>query len=228
MKIASIILNVVLVGVLLYTIYFNPARVQPSLPPPNCNTLCADYSLDGGFRGIDAKLAKMLADNYAADEGKKFIGAGRTITTTEDARNAWFPLETLKRFIWQIEHAACKQGCAGDMRLGIRIYYAKYPDSATMRQTNGLTDVKPAYALHHTVFMVPTYEASGGNLDFDPFHWGTDNCQPKTIAQHMATGWVTESPLAHILLAASTREGDSQNHGDMSPPPSGAGTFGTE
>ncbi|WP_341840304.1 hypothetical protein [Chitinophaga caseinilytica] len=226
MKTTSIILNFVLLAAVLYLGFFHRSAAQDARPVRNCNTICADYSLDGNFRGIDARLAKMLADNYAKDDGKKFIGNGRSVTNVEDARNAWFPLETLKKFIWQIENAACKKNCTGHMRLGIRIYYAKYPDLATMQQTSGLTDVRPEYAQHHTVFLVPTYATGGKNLDFDPFHWSGNSCTPKSLTEQLATDWKFQAPVSYILLAASTRAGDAQNHGDMSPPPSGGGTFG--
>ncbi|RPE08082.1 hypothetical protein EGT74_13505 [Chitinophaga lutea] len=227
MKTTSIILNFVLIAVVLYLGFFNRSTAQQA-QQRNCNILCADYSLDNSFRGIDLHLAKLLADNYAKDEGKKFIGNGRNMTTTEDARNAWFPLETIKRFIWQIESAACKKSCTNKMRLGIRIYYGKYPDANTMLQTPGLADVQSRYALHHTVFMVPTFSDGGRDVDFDPWHWGGSGCKPTSIKEYLANNWKVQSPNIAILAAGYTRAGDAQNHGDMSPPPSGSGEFGTE
>ncbi len=222
MKTTSIILNFILIAVVLYLGFHNRSTAQPA-QQPSCNRICADYSRDN-FKGINVHLAKLLADNYAKDEGKKFIGNGRAMTTTEDARNAWFPLETIKRYIWMIENAACKKNCNAHMRLGIRIYYGKYPDAATMQQTVGLTDVRPEYEKHHTVFLVPTYSDGGKHLDFDPQRWGTNDCLPTTLSQYMASIWKLEAPADGPILVA----GDAQNHGDMSPPPSGTGQFATE
>jgi hypothetical protein len=199
------------------------------------------------FEGISAALAKSLSENYVKDEGKKFIGKNvdsNTIrTTTEDATCVWFSLETLKRFVWHVEQSACAHPCDIKPVLGVRIYYAKYPDSAEMANHPELKNVKPAFAEHHTLFMVPTFQDSGKHIDFDPRYWGKNNCKPLSIKDQLSE-WdkdVLAGQRNKVLILMPTglkwldSDGDGvadmmdpklQNHGDLAPPPRNTGTFG--
>jgi hypothetical protein len=231
MKALLIITNLLFLGVILSQNFWGVPLYKT--PVVNCDQQCADYSSDP-FKGISAKLAQRISDNYERDKGKKYIGMGAENTSIEDARSAWFSLETLKKFIWNIEYKACEQKCK--LRLGIRIYYAKYPDSTTMQADPELKNmVNPQYALHHTLFMVPTYERHDGNIDFDPWHWGADNCTPEPLREQFSAGKVdlkTARSKSLILTVWSkymlpiTGSAAQQNHGDLAPPPNGSGSFG--
>ena len=67
----------------------------------------------------------------------------------EDTRDFWFSLDTLKKYIEYVEYEGTKMG---KDNLGIRIYFAAYPDNS------GYPD--PGYS---TVFLVPTAAENPNN-----------------------------------------------------------------
>lgn len=211
MKIASYFLNVAL----LTTVLFLWLR-------KDCDNINANYSGER-FKGISIDLARQIAEHYGRDNGKRLIENGGQMTGMEDTRSVWFSLETLKKFIWHIEHAACNQGCNGNIRLGVRIYFAKYPDSIAMANHDELKDLNPLFAQHHTLFMVPTYETGSGNADFNPWNWGNDKCNPISVKDRLNPSFNDTRKMKMLILAV----GEEQNHGDLAPPPSGTGIFGT-
>ena len=79
----------------------------------------------------------------------------------EDARSFWYSLDTLKKFICLIERYSDSLHIPEDS-LGVRIYYAVYPNQAGGPTTG--------YACHHTLFFVPTRSnpGTGQAYDFDP------------------------------------------------------------
>ncbi len=193
--------------------------------PPH--TFCED-STCFGYSGvephgmIDFNTAKKMADDYADDAGKKFIWNNDIKTDSTDAVNIWFDLKKVKTFIGLIESALCKAGCVKKDSFGIRIYYAKYPDAATMLASEYLHDVPKEYANHHTIFMVPTYwsEERKEHIDFDPTSTGT-NC---TFPPFNPSSAKTQYIFAPFIGGTSDAQG--QNHGSLKPPPAG-GSFPT-
>jgi hypothetical protein len=236
MKPILIALNIFLVGI----IVFQACETTAPCPPvtSTCkDTLCQDYS-NAPFIGLSANAAKDMADAYYKDSSKSFIEFnGRNASYTEDAKSIWFSLETLKKFIWNIEKSKC-QGC--NLTLGIRIYYAKYPDTNYMM--NKLAVVNPQYSFHHTLFMVPTYFKTevNRNVDFDPRFPGKDPCKPTSLKERFEKDILTLDSAGVIMFptgqngrsnfsraAAGLTDPTIQNHGDMAPPPRGTGTFPT-
>lgn len=85
----------------------------------------------------------------------------------KDARACWYSLNTLKKFICLIEKYSGQLVSNTDsLDLGIRFYYAVYPDSSTPR----IDHFDIADKSRHTLFLVPTYFSSADslNIDFDP------------------------------------------------------------
>lgn len=156
-----------------------------------------------------------------------------------DARTIWFDLETLKAFVYQIEMNAQTQEKEPipSTDLGIRIYYASYPDTIYWgRPYNDLTmedgsHVLPEnYQRRHTVIMIPTIFRDGHNVDFDPLN-------PFTFTKPLSSSAIY-SPLSSTQMLALTginkntsnqigtqnQEGqnqEGQNHGGIYPPPPG-------
>lgn len=180
MKSISLILNVLLILGILYLLFWNKPThddKKPNKPgePSFCSD-CDDYNPGERYGMISFATAKMLADNYGAGDGKKYIYEGATNTGQLDARNIWFDLEILKNFIAFVEKNTCQAKCDTSQHLGVRIYYGKYPDSTKLDQYPDLVDVPAEYGNHHTVFMMPTYYDAVKNkhYDFDPMKIGTD------------------------------------------------------
>jgi hypothetical protein len=68
----------------------------------------------------------------------------------QDTRDFWFSLDTLKKYIEYVEYEGRKMG---KENLGIRIYFAAYPEQGNYPD--------PGYA---TVFLVPTAQAEPNPL----------------------------------------------------------------
>lgn len=205
--VAIIVFLLAVIAVLLYNIFNN----TPVRSAPGCSeNITMNYTGVEWKSNVSVDDARLMAGNYREDYGKSRIWTGETRGETADARSAWFPLETLKRFIWNIETSNCKNNCKDS--LGIRIYYAKYPDlSNTEFWNEGTMGTQSDFALHHTIFMVPTYFTNRFHQDFNPF---TDVCHQK-----LTEVGNPEKPSKAILTP-----GDEQNHGSLIPPnaPEGA------
>jgi hypothetical protein len=189
----------------------------------NCMA-CTDHS-SSRFDGIDPYLAKQLFVDYV-DKNQPRLQIAENI---EDANRLWFSLESLKNFIWQIEKEMCNKPCAreNELRLGVRVYYAKYPSDMHI---DGLRGLPKDYAEHHTLFMVPTYEdQTGTQVDFDPWNWGND-CTPTPLHKVFSMGLflkknscffsIAEPQYAQPWMLRGQPFG-AMNHGNLEPPPMG-------
>jgi hypothetical protein len=232
MKQISVILNLVLIGIILFMSCSKRDAAVDNLADEEmaaalrtpCNP-CTDHTTTP-FEGLTATLAKsMFADYRNLNQPLLQIAPG-----IPDANRIWFSLESLKNFIWKIEQEVCKRPCAKPLKLGVRIYYARYPNSMTHPELVGLPE---EYANHHTLFIVPTYQDetnSNINWDFDPWHWGTDPCKPTTMAQLLGpTSLIPPGKKSLIFTIKENQYYKSatgalvqmgiMNHGNMSPPP---------
>ena len=237
MKSFLVFTNILFIAAIIYLLWFRKCKEIESPShggdKPCTAVHCKDYS--GDMQGlIDFTVAQKMANDYAADAGKFWIGSGPA-DKTQDARSAWFSLETLKKFIWKIEDTLCKAGCIDKIKTGIRIYYAKYPDSATMKLSPDLAGVKPQFEFHHTVFMVPTFDKGTGDdvkhVDFDPWHMGPDKCNPiplsawfKQMKQDQQRQQKEPRKTMFLIMGGGSNS-DEQNHGDLMPPPADEGGF---
>lgn len=187
-------------------------------------TFCEDsicFGNDGSaLQGmIHNNLAMKMARDYANELGKKYIYNGDVKTDSLDSKSIWFDLKRIKQFIGYIESTLCKDSCLQTDHYGIRIYYAKYPDSAAMKDYPELDDVPRSYANHHTVFMVPTYwnEERGMNIDFDPAK-RTTNCRLLPMDS-------TSKDVFGVFFRVAGSTSQEQNHGSLMPPPASGGTY---
>ena len=126
----------------------------------------------------------------------------------DDAHSIHFDLDTLKKFISDIENETRKNAPnATDQDLGIRFYYAAYPkkeDWDIMKDT----PIEAEYAERHTLVMVPTLKADDGEGNMLPYDFNP----------------LSTTGEGELLAMASVRNGElrgniiSQNHGTLSPP----------
>lgn len=189
----------------------------------------ADYSTFN-FPGVDCQVAKSIARNYQSIDQPRL----QIDPDTKDAACIWFSLENMKAFIWKIESAMCRSGCT-DKQLGIRIYYARYPDAATMASNNNLNMLPSDYEYHHTLFMVPTFQDAKSpdiHWDFDPWHLGSADCS--TIVPMSEWFRKSEKPFGNeksLIFSVSSDQYFSEggnwisvlNHGDLIPPGTNTG-----
>lgn len=195
--------------------------------------LCLSYDYSkGDFEGIiNYETAQALAENYKNDKAKAWITTEAqtgmaSFIAEEDTRSVWFSLDRLKNFIWHIEKQNCDSGC--NETLGLRIYYAKYPDFKKPNPDQrllGLIGLPPEYSNHHTLFMVPTYQnEKGDNVDFSPgvCRAGFDKTPLIEIKGGTDLNLKTHRIDPQIFLMGTAP--DAQNHGGLIPPGNSAGT----
>jgi hypothetical protein len=169
---------------------------------------------------LDLNLLKTMAFNYQ-----------KSIAVTE-TRSVWFSLETIKKFVYQIETKSCNT-CTGN--LGVRIYYGRYPvvsDWSIFSHLNGLDlSVKSKngginnYGNIHTIFMVPTIDKPDGyHHDFDPA--GPAGCDSYNTKTYIKMSEDTAAIPAYTLsqFGSSVTALMAQNHGDACPPLPPAGS----
>jgi hypothetical protein len=131
--------------------------------------------------GIDPQLSRQMVADYRDNiwNNRKVDGV-----LQKDSRSVWFSLEKLKAFIAEIENKVQADSCNQEKALGIRFYFAAYPDSNTIKQKGWKSyftnhGLPLAYQRLHTLVMVPTYynDNDGHNYDFDPrFRSATGSC----------------------------------------------------
>ncbi len=99
-----------------------------------------------------------------------------------DATAALFSLEQLKDFIATIEEEVAKHPKTPVNNIGIRFYYAAYPETSNWHGENyeALETVDTEYAKLHTLIAVPTMEIDGISYDFDPSDVNTYQGQKPT------------------------------------------------
>ncbi|OQP53453.1 hypothetical protein A4H97_23705 [Niastella yeongjuensis] len=128
----------------------------------------------------------------------------------KDARACWYSIDTLKKYICQIEKYSHKLHI-DTQKLGIRFFYAVYPEN--------IPNVR--YRNHHTLFMVPTQFVNGANVDFDPRYTLKAGIKPQSAVLRQVP--LTEKPLILGSLSAddsfSNPEIDmGKNQGQLCPP----------
>lgn len=166
----------------------------------DCSELCMNYT-DVPWEGkINQDIARTIANKYKEDRAKSFIWNGTEITDNKDSRAIWFPLETLKRYIWDIERQQCIHKCKDS--LGLRIYFARYPNKQDAIWNSDMMEPVEGYQDRHTLFMVPTYWTGTFNQDFDPW-----------VGCRLVRGPSGDSISKKAILFI-----DAQNHGGLIPP----------
>lgn len=199
--------------------------------------VCMDYSTEAPAT-LTTEMVKSMVTQYG-DAQLESIQTAPVNAVREDAKSIWFDLETLKAFMYQVEYnAKKKKPSIKNEELGIRIYYAAYPDNAKMRalattQTDPNFSYNPAYEKRHTLVMIPTIsDGKGGNYDFNPLDLTTFNGfanTPKSSTYNPnSSGYVTLSlgtssapvvPGGIVPGGSTTSPGISaRNHGHLYPP----------
>jgi hypothetical protein len=232
MKKISVLLNITLIALIAVQSCNCPKRLTDYTASRYCqSSICMDYSTAPPFEYLDAAMLGQMTVNYNSSSNKVANASARQ-NQGVDARSVWLPLEKIKRFIWEIETNSCESGCGVSTKLGIRIYYGRYPaDMSTYADLKGL----PAdYAGLHTVFMVPTFDKDDAHYDFDPRYWSKTDCSPVPLYKLFAAatdsnfigrkGYVAGPP-SLVALTASSRTASVagnanmiQNHGELCPP----------
>lgn len=196
---------------------------DPTIPPSRKDASAVNcYPPISGpyeFQGLNARFVYHMARNYKQKQHTAIKNANENMN---DARSVWFDLETLKRFIDEVERQTCNN-CTGTTttQLGIRMYYGTYPDSSEWNDeywSQNLQGLPESYAGRHTIMMVPTYRNTEGvNVDFDPAYI-TSDCNFANIDSFYQL-MKSDPSLDFNFTILSAMSTTSQNHGDLIPPP---------
>lgn len=139
----------------------------------------------------------------------------------DDASAILFDLDTLKKFIADIEKGVKQVEPSLSPKLAIRMYYAAYPAQEKWSQPGYQNlgsllgkDIPKLYERKHTLIMLPVIRTEKGiYADFNPFDKTTYNGFPKQRSKSMS---LLNNP-------ADTTEIPALNHGQLIPPASTIG-----
>lgn len=181
--------------------------------------VCKDSTSYPAFNYLEVKTIKDMAKLYQGPLNLRRLVTQSNGNNVDDANSIWFPLDALKQFIWEIQKDTCGKACDGlPLELGVRIYYARYPkvDSVDVSGKEVYPDlnniVSSEYENMHTAFLIPTYDSSGYQKDFDPRYFDPKNrCSFTTINPD---AW----PAAKRILVLAPSNYTAKNHGGLCPP----------
>lgn len=217
--------------------YYNVKNLSISIDKKRCSD-CMDYNNQRPSSKLDFNLLRTMASNYQNDPTTAASNPGKT-------RSVWISLEKLKQFVYDIESKTCS---CPDNKLGVRIYFAKYPpNSAWTSPTAFKNDLNNpqasegdflstiitkygsnAYQNINTIFMVPTINTGNGNFDFDPADttWRCTGGYDITRFMKRISGKEFNSfnYFSVNSLGISVTALSATNHGDACPPPPSGGS----
>jgi hypothetical protein len=183
------------------------------------NTICSNYT---NISTLEVKLVHAMTNKYK-DGQLSEINDGtisRFTTIDSDSRAVWLDLETLKAFVYHIESKAKDHPTkpAQSKDLGIRIYYASYPDAP--QSYDDLNGVRGSYILpvnyhdRHSIVMIPTIRRGVEEVDFNPLDNDTyyDAFNPAFYAPGSPT------PILALSSIPGTGSTGALNHGNLYPP----------
>ena len=138
-----------------------------------------------------------------------------------DAYSILFDLDTLKKFINDIERGVKEIQPTVNSKLAIRMYYAAYPLSSKWNEPGYESlgnllgkEIPKLYEKKHTLIMIPVIKTNKGIFaDFNPFDKNTYQGFPKRMTKGMQL----------LRDASDTTEIPALNHGQLIPPASNVG-----
>lgn len=192
-------------------------------------TICSDYESEPPAV-LTMQMIKKMIEQYKNVQLNNIQTAATNAVPT-DARAIWFDLETLKKFLYHVEHNVNKNYTESQgKKIGIRIYYAAYPNNEEMkRMASSQSDpdftFNPAYQNLHTLVMIPTITGTNGeNYDFNPLDKETyigfanmNKLKRETLFNNSSYSSLIFGPEAEIIRNSDGTT-SARNHGHLYPP----------
>lgn len=209
------------------SIYFNLMNTPSNQRTDPDESICSDFS-DYKPSTLPTGLVSDLTKNYRLNQ---LVEINKVMPTTDpDAHSIWFDLDTIKKFIYHIEKNV-KANSVNDEKLGLRMYYAAYPDSTQFNKPGNedlkdldATTLTRKYGLKHTIVMIPTiFNNAVGDVDFNPLDKNTYTGYISTVKKIEVQGDVIlkadylNAGYNPMALAPTSRV-VSRNHGSLIPP----------
>lgn len=185
------------------------------------SSICTDYD-SLAMSTLNCDLIHTMVDNYNKNQ-LYFIEKDSSFrsSTGDDASSIWFDLETLKKYLYHIERISRKKDPSLTTdKLGVRIYYATYPEEINPTRWPDLDPrINPGmreYGSLHTLIMIPTIERDGSARDFNPLDTAT---YAYGLAQLPSYGAFATTPIPSLSgTSTHSRDIGARNHGILTPP----------
>lgn len=210
----------------------------PATPigPIEDNEVCMDFSAVLPSKLTHGLVGDMV--NLYRNNQWNSIKGSTTHPMTEDANTIWFDLDSIKKFIYNIEKTVKSNPATKQSKLGLRIYYAAYPKIGDWSLTEykdlqvfrGNTTTEQ-YEKMHTLIMLPTIQNANGQIkdinlfDERTFENGIPKYNYKPERETMLSYQPTETVSALTAIPAATNADPdpnsrvaAKNHGTLYPP----------
>ncbi len=219
------ILTYVLAGVLLvFGVYAYNYPPSSKINIKN-GSICKDYRKKP-ISELEVRLVHEMVNGYRKDKKQLFhINGGMTFPgpsgfTKRDAESIWFDFETLQAFLFHMENEATKRGTDSD-ELGVRIYYANYPEDQMFwdkTKTTDLQGVSLDYKKRHTLVCIPTIRRDGLNMNFNPTDKRTYTQSFESLPDYSDLNSTFKTAAFGLKSNDPGGSTGAQNHGNLYPP----------
>lgn len=191
--------------------------------------ICLDYDNED-MNTLDVDLVHTMVDGYKSQQWKTINNdpTFQAAVNGDDARAAWFDLESLKKFIYHIEKVSKSVDTTiNSNKLGVRFYYASYPNKEGLRPYKDLykflnDENRMDYLNRHTLVLIPTIQNEKGEInDFNPLDKGTydGSLLEKDVYKKGNVNPIPNSSSRAVMgLSSTNRDSGSKNHGMLTPP----------
>lgn len=236
-KLLIITILVLMVSFGTYVYKFPPRTNDPKLPIDKENKICTDFSTYKKSKLTNGLVHDMV--NIYRDNQLQSIQGSIIRPIKNDAYSIWFDLDTIKKFIYHIEKEIKSDTKYVNNKLGIRIYYAAYPDANTWKSKPEYRDIsymandpnKVKYEKLHTLVMIPTLQNDNGKIndinlfDKNTFTNGITKYEynqgvsymPSTIRMKQLFA-LNPAPTIATSTTNSADDIAARNHGTLAPP----------
>ncbi|MBC7616803.1 MAG: hypothetical protein H7202_12130 [Pedobacter sp.] len=208
--------------ILLFGIYaynYPPVKNKKNVESIQFNTLSSKGTISKPST-LRMSLIEEMVSSYRKNQLISIENAPRN-AVKGDSYSILFDLDTLKKFINDIERGVKEIQPTVDTKLAIRMYYAAYPLSAKWNEPGYENlgnllgkEIPKLYGRKHTLIMIPVIKTNKGIFaDFNPFDKNTYQGFPKGMTKGMQL----------LKDASDTTEIPALNHGQLIPPASTIG-----
>ncbi|SFG64359.1 hypothetical protein [Pedobacter insulae] len=212
---------VLIIGILLSAFGIYSCNYPPTKKENDTDTTHGE-TLKGGRHDTEPSKLRMtliqeMVDNYRNTQLVSIEDAPRN-GVKGDSHSILFDLDTLKKFISDIEKGVKQVQPNANPKLAIRMYYAAYPLASkwgepgyeNLRDLLG-EEITKQYERKHTLIMIPVIKNKKGVFaDFNPFDKNTYQGFPKRLKTGMQL----------FRVSTDTTEVMGLNHGQLIPPKS--------
>lgn len=222
-QVSRLALGLLLIAFGVYVYFFPPIRPNPRVPDTK---ICMDFDTLK-----PSTLASGLIYNMVQNYRNQQLVSIQTHTSRavpSDASAIWFELDTIKKFIYHIEKAVKKNG-ENSSKIGLRFYYAAYPNSSTWTTTfpdlrGFLQDsITQLYGDKHTLVILPTITKDNVVYDFNPndpltYSKGLPRYNREKSLVHIPALAPSSRISSSVSSTSATNSTDARNHGVLFPP----------